>query len=316
MSASSHRTALALTSLLFFASSVGLAETLKVSKSAVEASSTYPGDADVSYSASNIVDNKQSTVWVEGDEGSGLGSWVELDLGGAQNVSGLRIWNGNWYTYDFWQRHNRVKNLQVELDDGTKLDFELKDEFAPELITFDKAISASKIKLRIKGIYSGSTFNDTCLSEIQVIDTQPIAAVPVKAWSVSSTYPADNDGNYEPTNLTDGLYDSMWCEGDPGDGAGQWVEADFGGPRQVSKLKVLNGNGYSLGFNLKANRVKTATLSFSDGSKEQIELRTSLVEQEISFSPRTTSKVRITFDEVVAGKEFNDLCLSEAKFVP
>ena len=36
--------------------------------------------------------------------------------------------------------------------------------------------------------------------------------------------------------------------------------------------------------------------------------------QDIAFTPVSTSKVKITFDKVAKGKEFNDLCISEARF--
>ncbi len=38
------------------------------------------------------------------------------------------------------------------------------------------------------------------------------------------------------------------------------------------------------------------------------------MKQTISFPEHETSKVRITFTEVYKGKEFNDLCVSEAYF--
>ena len=88
-----------------------VAGNLKVSM--VVASSSEAGGDGVSYEPENIADSKQSTVWVEGDDGSGLGAWVKLELEGEQEVKGLRLWNGNWYTHDFWDRHNRIKELEV-----------------------------------------------------------------------------------------------------------------------------------------------------------------------------------------------------------
>ena len=36
--------------------------------------------------------------------------------------------------------------------------------------------------------------------------------------------------------------------------------------------------------------------------------------QSIAFAAKDTTKVKLTIDEVSAGKEFNDLCLSEVQF--
>ena len=38
------------------------------------------------------------------------------------------------------------------------------------------------------------------------------------------------------------------------------------------------------------------------------------MKQTLSFPTKPTSKVRVTFTEVKKGKEFNDLCISEAVF--
>lgn len=305
---------LVLAAAALVASPSALARVLKPVE--VTASSSLADTEGVSYAVKNVIDAKQSTVWVEGEDGSGLGSWVEVNLGGEQDVTELRLWNGNWYTWDFWNRHNRVKDLDVEFSDGSKESFVLKDEMTPETIRFAKAHRTTTVKLRVKGIHRGSTFNDTCLSEVQVMDDAAPDFASVAKYSASSTYPADGDGNYELVNLADALLDSMWCEGNKtGDGTGEWVEFDFGRSQRVSRLRVRNGNAYSVAFNLKANRAKSAQLTFSDGSSETVTLRPTPLEQVVEFAPRTTRSVRVEFVEVVKGTEFNDLCLSEAQFL-
>lgn len=283
----------------------------------VRASSTeVDPSGTVSYAASNLIDAKASTVWVEGEQGSGLGSWVEFDLGGSRTITGLRIWNGNWYTTDFWQRHNRVKNLTVRFSDGSEQDFTLADEQKPEEIHFKKPVTTSSVKLFIKGIYSGTTFNDTCLSEVQVLDPAPSDTIPVASVAASSVYPPDTDGSYEPVNVGDGLLDTMWCEGDEeGDGTGEWIEFDFGQPRTVSKFRLSNGNAYSFAFNMKGNRARSMQLSFSDGSTETVEVKPTMLPQVVSFPAHTTSKVKVTFTGVVRGMTYNDLCISEMNFL-
>ncbi|RME22349.1 MAG: hypothetical protein D6798_16035 [Deltaproteobacteria bacterium] len=295
----------------------GLAMARPVQIAGATASSTYPPQEGTSYEARNLYDRKVATAWFEGDDGSGLGAWVELDLGGPHTLTGLRIWNGYWLTWDMWQRNNRVKNLEVETADGQEFSFELTDEMKPEDIRFPKAVTTDRLKLRIKGIHKGNTFNDTAISEIQVLDDQPPEFVVPTGFQASSTYPEDGDGDYEAENLADGILDSMWCEGDKeGDGTGQWVQEDFGAPTRVSKLVIYNGNAFSFSSFMKANSATAATLTFSDGSTESIAIKPSMMKQTISFTPHTTSSVRITFDTVRRGKEFNDLCISEAVFLP
>jgi hypothetical protein len=280
----------------------------------VNASSELGEYEGVSYAVKNLIDKKASTVWVEGEEGSGLGASITLDLGGEQTVTQIKLWNGNWYTADFWQRHNRAKEVEVEFSDGSKQNFTLKDEMAAEVIRLPAAVKTSSVKIKIKSIYRGNTFNDTCISEVQVQDDAPEPFVVPVAAKASSVYAADADGTYEPVNTWDGLLDTMWCESDPGDGAGQWIEFDLGGSQSVGKLGLRNGNAYSLGMNMKANRAKVLTLSFSDGSTARVEVKPSMTDASYSFPARSTSKVRLTVDEVVKGTEYNDLCLSEVQF--
>lgn len=281
-----------------------------------EASSTEAPAEGVKYEASNLTDGKQSTAWFEGEDGSGLGAYVTLDLGGEKTVTGLRIWGGYWYTADFWERHNRPKEIEVFFSDDSKLEFSLADEMKPADLTFDKPVTTSSVKVKIKAIHRGNTFNDTGISEVQVMEAANGGVVPAASFSASSTYPADGDGDYEPDNLSDGILDSMWCEGNgDGDGTGEWVEFDFGGSKQVSKLQINNGNALSFGMFMKANHARVAELSFSDGSTEKVELKGSFMKQTLSFPTKTTSKVRVTFTEVKKGKEFNDLCISEAVFL-
>ncbi|MCB9761575.1 MAG: discoidin domain-containing protein [Alphaproteobacteria bacterium] len=294
------------------------AKELKVSGVNVTATSTLPPGDGVTYYEKNLVDGKVSTVWVEGDTaGSGLGTFITIDLGGEQDLTGLRIWNGHYYSYDFWNRHNRVKDLEVTFSDGTSETFELKDEMSAELITFAKTHKTTSLKLKIKGVHRGTTFNDTVISELQILDDQPSDYVAVASYKASSVYPADADGSYEPERVADGVMDTMWCENSKdGDGKGEWLEFDFGKPTSVSKLYLVNGNGYSPQYCLKANRAVKATLAFSDGSTQQIDLKTLCLPQTATFSPTSTSKVKVTFDEIKTGTDFNDLCISEARFAP
>lgn len=281
---------------------------------AVTASSELGEYEGVSYAVKNLIDKKASTVWVEGEEGSGLGASITVDLGSEQSITQVKLWNGNWYTADFWQRHNRAKEVELEFSDGSKQTFTLKDEMAAEVIRLPAAVRTSSVKIKVKSIYRGNTFNDTCISEVQVSDDSPeLTVVPVAA-KASTVYAADADGNYEPANTWDSLLDTMWCEADAGDGVGQWIEFDLGGSRSVSKVGLRNGNAYSLGMNMKANRAKVVTLSFSDGSSTRLEVKPSMSDASYTFPAKTTSSVRITVDEVVRGTEYNDLCVSEVSF--
>lgn len=294
----------------------GAAQAKNLTITAVTAKSSYSDDSAVRYDASNLNDRKTSTVWIEGEDGSGLGSWVAIALDGPQTVTGLRLWNGNWYSTDLWTRHNRLKEVQIGLSDGTEHVFTLKDVKKVEEIRFPTPVTTDKLTLHIRGTYRGTTFNDTSLSEIQVFNDEPDGSVQVKAMSASSVYPADIDGDYEPANILDGLDDSMWCEADRGDGVGQWIEFDLGKSSQVGQLWIVNGNAHSWRHYGTSNRATTATVTFSDGATRPIAFKHGIRPQTIPLGSHTTSTVRVTFDQVNRGTDFNDLCVSEAALLP
>jgi len=187
-----------------------------------------------------------------------------------------------------------------------------------EELRFPKAVTTQTVKLRIKGIHRGNTFNDTAISEVQIFDSAPSDTVVPASFTASSTYPADTDGSYEPSKVGDGLLDSMWCEGnEAGDGTGEWIQLDFGSSAKIGGIVLSNGNALDLKSFMAANSAVKGTVTFSDGSKESLAIKPSMMEQTIRFAaPRSSSSLRLSFDEVRKGKEFNDLCISELRVVP
>jgi hypothetical protein len=299
-------------SFLFVASA--LAATVK--PASVEASSYLVSKDGEPYEGKRVTDGKLDNVWLEGADSSGLGSWVKIDLGGEKTITGLKIWNGYWITADFWSRHNRAKDIEVEFSDGEKQAFVLADEMKADRVRFSSPKSTSSIKVKFKSVYRGSTFNDTGFSEIQVMDGSPSPFVVPSSYTASSVL-VDDGTNYAPEQLADGLVDSLWCEGNPeGDGTGESITFDFGQTTMVSKLKMHNGSAGSFKAFMAANRAKAGKLSFSDGTSLDISIKTSLMEQTISFPAKSTAKVTLTFTGVVKGSSYNDLCIAEARFLP
>jgi len=283
----------------------------KLAIAGATASSTYPAEDSVSYDAKNISDGKAGTAWVEGADGAGMGSTIDLDLGGDKDVAQLKIWGGMWYSADSWNRSNRPKQIELEFSDGSTHMVDLVDKQEVTTVTLPSPKKTSKVILRLKGVFNGSTFPDTAISEVQVFDTAA-AGASARSATASSVAPPDGD-SYDPAMAIDGLIDTMWCEGNASsDGTGEWLEVSLAGKGSVSKLHLLNGIGSSMTMWFKGNRATKATLTFDDGSTESVAVKNTFKTQEIAFAPRTTSKVKITFDEVSKGKEYNDLCISEA----
>jgi hypothetical protein len=308
---------LGLVASLLSAGLVSSAHAAVVKASSWSASSSAPASEGVNYDMANLGDAKASTPWVEGDEGSGLGSWAMADFGAPRTITRISVWAGVWYNQEYWGRYNRPKTLLAEFSDGTSQEFTLTDEFKPQELTLKAPKQTTSVKLKVKAVYAGNTFNDTGISEVVFRDGAPDPFITPKTFAASSTFPADADGNYEGANTADGILDTMWCEGNKkSDGTNEWMEVGFGGVTSVSKLVLRNGNAYSFPYFMKSNRATGATLTFSDGSTAPIVVKDSISEQTITFPAHDTSKVRITFTGVKKGSEFDDLCVSEAYFLP
>ncbi|MFK7930067.1 MAG: discoidin domain-containing protein [Myxococcota bacterium] len=293
----------------------GSASAARVKPVSVDASSSYPPENGASYDAKKANDGKAATAWIEGDEGSGLGSWLKMSVPPGTKLTGIKMWAGYWYSYDFWTRANRPKTVEVKFSDGSTEMLDLTDKMEAQVLKFAKPHDTSEIRIRVKAIYNGNTWFDTAISEVQLMDGNDDGFATAKGFAISSKLPDDGDGNYNPANVADGVTDSMWCEGSKdGDGTGEWVEVEFGTSRSVSKVSLVNGVGGNLGAWMKSNRATKATLTFSDGSTQSIDVKNSFTNQSISFPSKTTSKVRLTVDEVYKGKEYNDLCISEMYF--
>ncbi|MBA2320604.1 MAG: discoidin domain-containing protein [Deltaproteobacteria bacterium] len=291
------------------------AQAARVKIAGASASSSYPSSEDANYDPKQVLDGKAGTAWVEGDPGGGLGAWIELDLGGAKSVQRIDVWGGLWASTEYWARGNRPKTLEVKFSDGTTQTLALADSQTIQTLTLPKAVETSTLRLKIEGMYNGSTWQDTGISEIAVYDTSPDDTVRASLVTASSFTPADGDGNYGASNMSDGLVDTAWCEGNKtGDGTGEWLEFQLGGHKNISSVTLVNGLASSLSLFMKANRATTATLTFSDGSTAQIVVKNSPTAQVIPFPAKSTSSVKMTFTGVAKGKEFNDLCLSEAYF--
>lgn len=284
----------------------------RVEPSGVSASSTYEGEGN--YDASRSMDGRQSTSWVEGDSGSGLGAHLDFDFAEEIELARVRVWAGDWFSSESWDRANRPREIELRFSDGSTERFTLDDEMRSQEFTLPSPKRTSAVQIRLKSIHNGSTWPDTPISEVQFFDTQAPRTAEVARMAASSVHAADADGNYEPVAVSDGILDSMWCEGSSGDGSGEWLEFTFAAPTAVSHLDLVNGIGTSLPFWMKGNRASAARLTFSDGSSVDVAVQGTIRPQTIDFAEHRTTSVKVTFTGVTAGKEFNDLCISEAYF--
>lgn len=281
----------------------------------VEAKSSY-NERGTAYRPDSVKDGKSTPPWFEGDSGNGVGSWIEVDLGSTHKVTKLQVFAGDWTSLGDWGRANRPNEVEIRWSDGTTDIWSMTDEMTVQTFTPEAPKSTAKIRLKFNSLHSGSAFPDTAISEILVFDDQVGTEMLAAAATASSEYPSDGEAAYVPLQASDGVRDTMWCEGvADGDGVGEWVEFDLGSSVPVKGLKICSGMCASLGIHKKGNAPTKYTAMFSDGSSETFTVKDFPLPQPVTFnSPHTTRTVKLRIDEIRAGSEYNDACVSDVLF--
>jgi hypothetical protein len=244
-----------------------------------------------------------------------VGSWITVDLGGTKNVTKIGMFAGDWSSGTSWKQTNRPKEVEVQWSDGTTETWTLNDAMEMQVYTQSSPKSTSTIRFKVNQIFSGSAFPDTAISEILVWDDTPDPNPTIRTVNASTTAPADADGSYAAIQAADGLGDTFWCEGNKAtDGTGETLEFVFDKSATVGSMAICSGM-CAIGVQGKGNVPNRATLTFSDGSTQTVDLNKSIVAQKIAITPpRTTSSVKLRIDGVVKGSEFDDACVSEVSF--
>jgi hypothetical protein len=288
--------------------------TVKITE--VDVSSEYARSAH--YPGRHIQDAKTTTAWVEGDSGSGVGSWLEVRFGEEHDITHLKIWAGDWASRTAWERANRPAELEVKWSDGTRDTWTLSNDWIPQVFTPEAPRRASGVRLRVKSIHSGTAFPDTAIAELQAFEAKTAEGrIPTLEVTASSTFEPDIDGSYTADQVLDELRDTYWCEGNPtGDGSNEWLELRFDGTHTLQTLVLLNGMGTSAAVHKTGNVATSATLEFSDGSTQTVTLKPFFLPQKVPISPVVASSAKITFTGIRPGTDYNDLCISEVQFLP
>jgi len=156
----------------------------------------------------------------------------------------------------------------------------------------------------------------TRLEVLSEAAAEPRYLSPFAQLSASSHLSADRYGTYGPYAAIDGSKETSWVEGVAGPGIGEWVQFTFPGTIELHAL------GFDVGFDkdadlfVKNNRIKKATLIFSNGEQTRIEFEDTRGMQEFAMvrapGPNVeTTSIKIIIEDVYPGTEYDDTCLAE-----
>lgn len=136
-----------------------------------------------------------------------------------------------------------------------------------------------------------------------------ISLTDVYSVKVSSAKLEDNR-LYGVQNIIDRDSKTAWVPESQKSGIGEWIELSFDDAVQINSLVLTNGYAKSEEAFKNNNRIKNATLVFSDGSKQAVLLKDTMEPQKISIN-RNSRTVRLIIDSVYKGTKYDDTCLSE-----
>lgn len=116
----------------------------------------------------SILDNNEATCWQDGVKDEGLGEYFEFNFDEPSTIDYLAIRNGSWASEKKYEQNARPSEFLVYgAEDGLTYTLSLEDEFGQwQLFELHGFNNISYLKFVINGVYEGTTYKDTALSDI------------------------------------------------------------------------------------------------------------------------------------------------------
>lgn len=114
-------------------------------------------------------DNNTDTNWEEGVDGSGIGESITANFKYEnEKVRCIVLKLGNWKSGKYYYGNNRPSKLTITLDDlSFQMDF--PDSWEEFYVMLNHPFKASSIQVRIDDVHKGTSWDDTCITDIRVL---------------------------------------------------------------------------------------------------------------------------------------------------
>ena len=121
------------------------------------------------YDPENAIDGDETTAWVEGADDDGVGEWIDVTFDNDEPIEAISISNGYQKSEELFQKNNRIRQAEVQFEDGTAESFELYDHgYGDQIVYLSEPKNSNSFTLTIQSVYPGSEYGDTCISEIGI----------------------------------------------------------------------------------------------------------------------------------------------------
>ncbi len=279
----------------------------------VDANSVYvDAEKGITYGPDKLVDQMKGEMWIEGEGSAGLGKYISVKFDGEVELAKIRIWGGCFIDKEYWERHNRVHEIEFKFPDFTSERVAIEDKMEAQWITLKEPKTVSSVKIYLRAVYKGTTWNDTAISEIQFFDKAGVEG-PVEGVDVTASSIYHDDKDYDGAKAADGWLDTWWVDGE-GSGKGQTLELDLGAQKTLKTFAISTGFDSSESFFEGSNRVAQVKLEFDGAPAQTFDVEDAMGLQTFELSPVTTSKVKVVVSKIAKGKSHDDLYVGELRF--
>ncbi len=121
-----------------------------------------------SYGPENLFEGPQSSAWVEGQAGQGIGEWIAIEFDGPRTVRSIVVRNGYQKSNDIFHKNNRVRRLRAVFSQGETQTLIVPDRFGSELLTLPKPVRAYWVKFIIDEVWAANKYTDTAITKLVV----------------------------------------------------------------------------------------------------------------------------------------------------
>jgi hypothetical protein len=157
--------------------------------------------------------------------------------------------------------------------------------------------------------YTDDRLSDTDRANLQLISEAERQSRTAQATTAHAS--SQHGDRFMPENTRDDSIETAWVEGAKGPGIGEWLAFTFS-PQTIQYVEIYPGYGKSKELFFANNRLKRATLIFSDGTRAAVQLFDEPRVQTVALpKPVRTGSLRLIIEEVYAGTKYDDTVISE-----